>query len=149
MGNAHTVEIFHLGKLIETHPRVTCAHQSKSTKKHHLKIHEQVMTDNQFYLDRARKLGANVEEMVRSVLQRGNGFVDSRSIWGILNLDKDHAAAKVDLACKYALECDQLGYRAVLRFINLNPSDEKLIKKSSNNKFLRDPSEYLQQTLLH
>jgi len=149
VGTSHTVEIFHLGKLIETHPRLSCAFQSKSTKKHHLKFHEQVMTNNQFYLDRAKKLGANVEEMVSSVLQRGNGFVDSRSIWGILNLDKDHAPAKVDLACKYALECDQLGYRAVLRFINLNPSDEKFIKKSSNNKFLRDPSEYVQQTLLH
>lgn len=149
VGTAHTVEIFHLGMLVETHPRLTCAFQAKSTKKHHLKIHEQMMTDNQFYLDRAHKLGPNVEEMINSILQRGNGFVDSRSIWGILNLDKDHAPDKVNLACKYALECDQLGYRAVLRFINLNPHDEKLIKKSSNNKFLRDPSEYVQQTLLH
>jgi hypothetical protein len=149
VGNAHTVEIFHLGMLIETHPRVTCAHQSKSTKKHHLKSHEQVMDDNQFYLDRAKKLGPHVEEMVRFILKRGNGFVDSRNIWGILNLDKDHSREKLDLACKYALECDQLGYRAVLRFINLSPSDEKLIKKSSGNKFLRDPSEYVQQTLLN
>ena len=75
--------------------------------------------------------------------------MDSRNIWGILNLDKDHSAQKVDLACKYALECDQLGYRAVLRFINLSPSDEKLIKKSSGNKFVRDPIEYIQQTLLN
>lgn len=149
VGSPHTVEIFHLGNLIETHSRLTFSFQSKSTKRHHLKCHEQVMTDNQFYLDRAKKLGDNVEEMVRSILQRGNGFVDSRSIWGILNLDKDHAAQKVDLACKYALECDQLGYRAVLRFINLSPSDEKLIKKSSGNKFVRDPSEYIQQTLLN
>jgi hypothetical protein len=75
--------------------------------------------------------------------------VDSRCIWGILNLDKDHSAVKVDLACKYALECDQLGYRAVLRFINLSPSDEKLIQKSVGNKFVRDPSEYKQLTLLN
>ena len=149
IGSAHTVEIYFLGTLIETHPRVTVTYQSKSTKKHHLKSHEQVMTDNNFYLDRALKIGSNVHEMIEWILKRGNGFVDLRSIWGILNLDKDHSAEKLDLACKHALECDQLGYRAVLRFINLGPSEEKLIKKSSGNKFLRDPNEYIQQKLLN
>lgn len=149
IGSAHTVEIYFLGTLIETHPRLTAVHQSKSTKKHHLKSHEQVMTDNNIYLDRALKIGSNVHEMIEWILKRGNGFVDLRTIWGILNLDKDHSAEKLDLACKHALECDQLGYRAVLRFINLGPSEEKLIKKSSGNKFLRDPNEYLQQKLLN
>jgi len=149
IGSAHTVEIYYLGTLIETHPRLTAVHQSKATKKHHLKSHEQVMTDNNVYLDRALKIGKNVHEMIEWILKRGNGFVDLRTIWGILNLDKDHSAEKLDLACKHALECDQLGYRAVLRFINLGPSEEKLIKKSSGNKFLRDPNEYIQQKLLN
>mgnify|MGYP001590351745 CR=1 FL=1 len=149
IGNAHTVEIYHLGTLIETHPRLTAVHQSKSTKKHHLKSHEQVMTDNNVYLERAQKIGSHVHEMIEWILKRGNGFVDLRSIWGILNLDKDHSNETLDLACKHALECDQLGYRAVLRFINLGPSEEKLIKKSSGNKFLRDPNEYMQQKLLN
>lgn len=108
-----------------------------------------MMTDNNIYLDRALKIGKNVHEMIEWILKQGNGFVDLRTIWGILNLDKDHSAEKLDLACKHALECDQLGYRAVLRFINLGPSEEKLIKKSSGNKFLRDPNEYIQQKLLN
>lgn len=149
IGSPHTVELYFLGTLIETHPRLTAVHQSKSTKKHHLKDHEQVMTDNNVYLGRAMKIGPNVHEMITWILKRGNGFVDLRSIWGILNLDKDHSAEKLDTACKHALECDQLGYRAVLRFINLGPSEEKLIKKSSGNKFLRDPSEYIKQKLLN
>ena len=149
IGSEHTVEIYFCGILIETHPRLTAIHQSKSTKRHHLKCHEQVMTDNNNYLNRAMKLGSHVHEMIEWILKRGNGFVDLRSIWGILNLDKDHSAEKLNLACKHALECDQLGYRAVLRFINLGPSEEKLIKKSSGNKFLRDPNEYIQQKLLN
>jgi hypothetical protein len=36
IGSAHTVEIYFLGILIETHARLTAVHQSKSTKKHHL-----------------------------------------------------------------------------------------------------------------
>jgi hypothetical protein len=149
IGSAHSVEIYFIGNLIETHPRLTAVHQSKSTKKHHLKSHEQVMTDNNVYLARASKIGPHVHEMIEWILKRGNGFVDLRNIWGVLNLDKDHSAEKLDLACKQALECDQLGYRAVLRFINLGPAEEKLIKKSSGNKFLRDPNEYIQQKLLN
>ncbi len=149
VGSARTVEIYFKGNLIETHPRLECVHQSKSTKKHHLKSHEQTMGDNQFYLDRALKIGIHTHEMTLWILKRGNGFVDLRTIWGILNLDKDHSIEKIDLACKHALECDQLGYRAVLRFITLGPGEEKLIKKSSGNKFLRDPNEYMQIKLLN
>ena len=149
IGSSCSIEIYYMGALIETHPRLTAAHQSKSTKKHHLKSHEQVMTDNHVYLDRAKKIGPHVHEMVEWILRRGNGFVDLRSIWGILSLDKGHSVERLDLACKHALECEQLGYRAVLRFINLGPSEEKLIKKSSGNKFLRDPNEYIQQKLLN
>lgn len=149
IGSTQSIEIYFLGSLIETHPRLTAVHQSKSTKRHHLKSHEQTITDASVYLDRARKIGVHVYEMIDWILKRGNGFVDLRTIWGILNLDKDHSAEKLDLACKHALECDQLGYRAVLRFINLGPSEEKLIKKSSGNKFVRDPNEYIQQKLLN
>jgi len=69
---------------------------------------------------------------------------------GDLSLDKDHNKFQVNKACGYALECDQLGYRAVLRFINVMPKEEKLIKKSVGNKFTRDPSEYgVQMDLLN
>lgn len=149
IGSTDTVEIYFLGSLIETHPRLKLAHQSKATKRHHLKSHEQVLMDNNIYLDRAKKIGPYVYEMIEWILKRGNGFIDLRAIWGILNLDKDYSVERLDLACKHALECDQLGYRAVLRFINLEASEEKLIKKSSGNKFLRDPKEYLQRTTLN
>ncbi|HXH74486.1 MAG TPA: hypothetical protein VNJ08_05950 [Bacteriovoracaceae bacterium] len=36
VGSARTVEIYFKGTLVETHPRLECVHQSKSTKKHHL-----------------------------------------------------------------------------------------------------------------
>jgi hypothetical protein len=149
VGNAQLVEIYFKGTLIETHPRLNCVHQSKSTKKHHLKTHEQTIGDHHCYLERAKRIGPHVHEMVEWILKRGNGFVDLRIIWGILNLDKDYAAEKIDIASKYALECDQFGYRAILKFINLEPNEEKLIKKSSGNKFLRDPNEYKQDKLLN
>ena len=150
IGGKETVEIFFKGNLLETHFRVKSSYQSKSTKKHHLKAHEQVMQDNDYLLGKAEKIGEKVREMIETILMRGRGYVDTRSIWGILSLDKDHNKFQVNKACGYALECDQLGYRAVLRFINVMPKEEKLIKKSVGNKFTRDPSEYgVQMDLLN
>ena len=100
------------------------------------------MQDNDYLLGKALKIGPNVKEMIEAILLRGLGFVDTRKIWGILSLDKDYKSCQVDKACKYALECDQLGYRAVMRFITIMPKEEKLIKKSEGNKFIRDPEEY-------
>jgi hypothetical protein len=149
IGTQHTVEIYFSGRLIETHSRLNCVHKSKSTKNHHLKSHEQIVLNNNYYLERAMKIGTHVHEMVVGILSRGNGFVDLRTVWGILNLDKDYSAEKINMASKHALECDQLGYRAVLKFINLGPNEEKLIKKSTGNKFLRDPNEYKQPKLIN
>jgi transposase len=142
IGGRDTVEIFFKGNLIETHRRVKSAHLAKSTKKHHLKPHEQVMQDNDKLLEKAKKIGLETEEMIKSILMRGRGYVDTRSIWGILSLDKDYGKEQINKACRYALECDQLGYQAVMRFINVMPKEEKLIEKSVGNKFTRDPSEY-------
>ena len=136
------VEIFFKGNLIETHQVVKSAHQAKSTKKHHLKPHEQIMQDNDRLLEKAKKIGDQTEEMIRSILMRGRGYVDTRSVWGILSLDKDYGKEQINKACRYALECEQLGYQSVMRFINVMPKEEKLIEKSAGNKFTRDPSEY-------
>lgn len=150
IGSADTVEIFFKGNLLETHSRVKSTYQSKSTKKHHLKPHEQVMEDHGYLLDKAEKVGEKVKEMVESILMRGRGYVDTRAIWGVLSLDKDYSKTQVNKACGYALECDQLGYQAVMRFINVMPKEEKLIEKSSGNKFVRDPKEYgVQMDLLN
>lgn len=142
IGGKDNVEIFFKGNLLEAHPRIKSSHQSKSIKKHHLKPHEQIMQDNDYLLDKANKIGPNVKEMVEAILLRGMGFVDTRKIWGILSLDKDYNSAQVDRACRYALECGELGYRVVMRFITILPKEEKLIEKSKGNKFTRDPEEY-------
>jgi hypothetical protein len=149
VGTPHTVEIFIQGKLLETHPRITNPHQSKSTKKLHLKKSEQEITEHEIYLERAQKLGANVLEIVKTILGRGNGFVDFRAIWGILNLDKDYSSAALDEGCRQALESEKIGYRAVLNFLKAVPREEKNIERSTGNKYLRDPDEYKQMGLLN
>jgi hypothetical protein len=147
------ISIYFRGKLIETHERLTAPYQNKSTKSHHLKPWEQAMQDDSHYLKRAAKLGPDVERLILILLQQGNGFIDTRKIWGVLSLDKKYSAQQINQACHDALECGEVGYRAVLSFLKLhcnsNPND--LSKTQSNpkvsvkNKFVRPLSEYQQE----
>ena len=148
IGNQSVVKIYHKGKLLETHSRVTSSFQSKSTKTHHLKPHERIMGESGHYLQRAEEIGPHAKELVKEILLAGNGFVDTRKVWGILSLDKDYSNESLDKACKQALECGQLSYRTVMMFLNLTPKENKEIPKSKNNKFVWEMDEYNNQLKL-
>lgn len=119
VGNSKQVTLYHRGKLLEVHPRVTDPHQTKSTKPQHLKPWERSMEDGSVYRRRAGKLGTHVEEMVVRLLRQGQGFIDTRKIWGILSLDKRYTAQKINDACRRALEVESLSYRAVKRILEI------------------------------
>lgn len=119
IGNATQVCLYHQGRLIEVHARVTDRMISKSTKPHHLKPWEQAMADQSIYRERAAKLGPSVEALVLAVLKQGLGFIDTRKIWGILSLDKRYGAASIDEACRRALAMGNPSYRAVRSLLEL------------------------------
>lgn len=152
LGSKTLISIYHRGKLIETHQRLEDAYMSKSTKSHHLKPWEQAMQEHSHYLKRAAKLGPDVERMILIILQQGNGFIDTRKIWGILSFDKKYTAQAINLACQKALARGEHGYRAVQMFLNIqNPpvhskkaSPKTPSKGVGNNKFVRPLSDYAQ-----
>ena len=119
LGGVKQVSIYHKGKLLEVHPRITDPNQSKSTKPEHLKPWERSMQDDSLYRKRAAALGPAVDEMILGLLGRGQGFIDTRKIWGILSLDKEYTAAQIDTACRRALELKNLSYRTVKSFLEL------------------------------
>jgi hypothetical protein len=124
LGDAKVVSIYHKGKLLEVHARITDPNQSKSTKPEHLKPWERAMQDDSMYRKRAAALGPFVDEMIMKLLARGQGFIDTRKIWGILSLDKEYTASQIDAACRRALELDQIGYRAVKGLLYLAEAEE-------------------------
>lgn len=71
------------------------------------------MEDHSVYRTRAAKLGPNVEALVMTILKQGQGFVDTRKIWGILSLDKRYDAGRIDAACQRARAMGSLSYRMV------------------------------------
>ena len=117
LGDSKQVSIYWEGKLLEVHDRITDPNQSKSTKPHHLKPWERAMQDGSIYRKKGAALGPHVEEMIVALLSHGQGFIDTRKIWGILSLDKRYSAAQIDVACSRALQIDKFGYRAVKGFL--------------------------------
>jgi DNA-binding Lrp family transcriptional regulator len=117
LGNSEKVKIYHNGELLEVHDRITSSYQSKSTKKHHLRISEQMMLENGPLLERAEKLGIHVKEVIERLLVHGNGYVDRRKVWGILSLDKKYTAEKIDKACSAAIATGETSYLYVKGYL--------------------------------
>ena len=62
--------------------------------------------------------------MILRLIARGEGFIDTRKIWGILSLDKSYAREKIDLACRRALEMESLSYRTVKNLLEIEEAEE-------------------------
>jgi len=150
LGDSKMVSIYYQGKLLEVHARVLDANQTKSTKPQHLKPWERSMLDDSLYRKRAAKLGPWVDAMIVAILKRGEGFVDTRKVWGILSLDKSYGAAEIDAACDKALKMGLLSYRAVKGLLDaekdMRAARSSLVDgpktASVEHKFVRPISEY-------
>jgi hypothetical protein len=144
IANESMVSFYYQGKLIEVHERIDNNPRYKSTKKHHKREWEQISEAHEFYINRAEKIGINCKTIVSIILSLGNGFVDTRIVWGILSLDKKYSKSDIDLACEKSLKIKSYSYRAVLAFIT-NPNCERknpLRLKNSEHEFTRQSEEY-------
>lgn len=154
IGGETQVAIYFKGKLVEVHDRLTDPHRSKQTKPHHLKPWEQAMGEGSFYRERALKLGPDVERMIVILLAQGQGFIDTRKIWGILSLDKKYEKAAINRACRDAIALGEFGYRIVQSLLRLqvkaSSANAEPAKPMGENKFVRSMKDYEEQlSLLH
>lgn len=151
LGNKTHVSIYIDGKLLEVHERITDPYISKSTKPHHLKPHERVMQDGAFYIKRASKIGPWTAKLVETILEMGQGFVDTRKVWGILSLDKNYSNERIDKASQMAIEMGDLSSRRVEALVKLTgggPDQKQSVENKANaHKFVRDLNEYKQLLL--
>ena len=156
LGDSKTVSIYYKGKLLEVHNRITDRNQTKSTKPQHLKPWERAIEDHSLYRQRAAKLGPSVDAMVLALLKQGHGFIDTRKIWGVLSLDKNYTAEKINAACERALKLGVLSYRAVRNLLEAEKDREAAAaclvqaRKAApgKHKFVHPLSEYEEQMSL-
>lgn len=137
LGNSKQVSIYYDGKLLEIHPRITDPNQTKSTKPQHLKPWERSLQDDSVYRKRAARLGPSVEQMVVGLLEQGQGFIDTRKVWGILSLDKRYGGDRINEACQHALELQSLSYLTVKHFLEV---EEEVMALKFKSKAVAAPS---------
>ncbi len=155
IGNAKQVNIYHTGKLIEVHNRITDPYISKSTKDCHKAPWERSIREGSYYRKAGAKLGPYVEEVVVRLLKQGNGYIDTRKIWGILALDKKYTDVQINEACRKALSVEAYGYRSILTLLELEAetrTKQKTGKEVSPHhtktyKFTRPIKEYQQRLI--
>lgn len=90
-------------------------------KDHYKESWEKTLQDHGHYLKRAQEVGANVERFISIILNRGEGFVDTRVVWGILTLNKKYNDSDIDKACLSALEISQVNLRTVRQLLLTRP----------------------------
>ena len=149
IGNRKQVSIYHEGKLIEVHNRITDHYVSKSTKDCHKAPWARAMQDGSHYRERALRLGPYVEQIIHHMLMQGDGFIDTRKIWGMLSLDKKYTPDEINEGCRRAISVDSYSYRTVLEFLQCGPEVEDKTTESTDlnkqsSKFIRPMDEYKQ-----
>lgn len=151
IGNSSQVSIYCKGRLLEMYERIQDKFITKACKDHYKEPWEKTLRDHGHYLEQARSIGPNVERFVGIILARGEGFVDTRSVWGLLTLNKKYNAADIDKACLSALELSQVNLRTIQQLLNImakpkpkeNPREEiPLAAHTMGGKFARSMSEY-------
>lgn len=119
IADSKQVALYHEGKLLEVHGRITDPRVTKAVKPHQLKPWERTIQDGAFYCRRAAAIGPNVRAWVEEVLKQGQGFVDTRRVWGVLSLEKRYEREGIDRACARALELGSTSYRMVMRMLDV------------------------------
>jgi len=143
IGNSKKVSIYVAGRLLETYERITDPFKSKDCKEHYKESWEKTMNDHGHYIRQAEAIGENVSRFIQVILARGEGFVDTRVVWGILTLIKKYPAKDIDQACASALELSQVNLRTVKALLNLCPKRKDNEEfKTTGGKFARPMSEY-------
>ncbi len=150
IGNSKQVSIYCKGRLLEVYERITNNFVTKACKDHYKEPWEKTLQDHGHYLKQALAIGANVERFISIILARGEGFVDTRVVWGLLTLNKKYNNADIDKACLSALELSQVNLVTVRQLLNimakpkeiLKPKDDPAKVQAMGGKFARPMSEY-------
>ena len=105
-------------KLIETHHRIKNPYVKNATKAEHLKPWQATLLPTSIYRKAALDIGVHVDKLVFIILQKGQGIVDNRSIWAIINLKKSYARTAINEACEYAIRVGTIDLRTVMACLN-------------------------------
>lgn len=106
-------------QLIETHQKLLRGQRVSSTKPEHLGPWQKTLLPGSVYRKAAAQIGPWCDKLIFAILQRGQGVVDNKSIWGIIGHNKIYQRQSLEEACKIAYEMGSANYRGVSSVLNL------------------------------
>ena len=121
--SSHSVEIFHRGKPVASHPRATARGRRATAEDHRPPQHAAVIAESMArVLKQARTIGpATAEVLKRQAAHRKHPEETLRSAQGILRLGSDFTPEQLEQACHRALEIQSYSYRTVRTLLQTPP----------------------------
>lgn len=147
IGNSTSIAIYCSGRLLEVYDKITAPFQRQSIKDHYREPWEKNLENHAHYIKQVEVIGGNVSRFIQIILARGDGFVDTRIVWGILTLNKKYQSKDIDKACESAIELSQINLKTIYALLRLAPTINKIQKtnetyNTTDGKFTRSMSEY-------
>jgi len=145
ISNSEKLSIYCSGRLLEVYDVIKDKFQRQACKDHYKSSSETNLQNHAHYIKQAELIGANVSRMIQIILARGEGFVDTRVVWGVLTLNKKYSHEAIDKACASAIELSSISLRTLCALLNLTPQTKKEneIFNTTGGKFTRPMSEYV------
>jgi transposase len=114
------VKFYYQGQLHVEHDVV----ESSSTKIITLPAHKGAMTialdSNSMFIQASRRIGPWAEKVIRTVIERGDGFLDLKLIWGIIKSTPEYSRIELDRACKMAYEINEVNYKTIRTILRIH-----------------------------
>lgn len=111
--------IYYRGTLIESHIKITNNLTVQSTKPEHLKPWQDTLLPTSAYRTAAKRIGEHCDRLIYTILQKGQGVVDNKNIWAIINLQKEYCKKAVNESCEFAFATNTISYRGVATYLRL------------------------------
>ena len=117
LGSKTRVSIYAAGVLVESYDRVIRKDQTHAIHEHLEKPWQKIEENNQGYLNHARRIGPHCEAVIKILILRNSGFIDTRIVWGILSLNKKYAVSYIDKACADAYNLGKFSSKYIEKII--------------------------------
>ena len=111
--------IYHHKKLVESHRKIKNQFVKNSTKPEHLKPWQATLLETSIYRRAAKNIGKHADQVIFIILQKGQGVVDNKSIWAIIDLKKSYSNSAINEACEYAIRSSSVCYRTITAHLKL------------------------------
>jgi len=131
--NADIIKIYHNSKIIASHKRSFIKSYFVTSPEHMPPSHRGICITPEKIKEESLKIGSNAAELIEKIIENRRSPESSlRSALGIIRLNGKYPAARVEAACKKALNFSLYRYRNVKNILDKNLENDFIENKLEN-----------------